>query len=54
LIFSWSGSIATAQRLAIPAQTAYLAVTPGSDLSSLQPLFDKPGPNRPQQNRGAA
>jgi hypothetical protein len=41
-------------RLAIPAQTAYLAITPGSDLSSVQALFDKPGPNRSQQNRDAA
>jgi MscS family membrane protein len=41
-------------RLAIPAQTAYLAVTPGSDLSSVQALFDKPGPNRSQPNRDAA
>jgi MscS family membrane protein len=45
---------AESARLAIPAQTAYLAVTPGSDLSSAPALFDKPGPNRSQQNGDAA
>jgi len=45
---------AESARLAIPARTAYLAVTPGSDLSSAPALFDKPGPNRSQQNRDAA
>jgi MscS family membrane protein len=39
-------------RLAIPAQTAYLAVTPGSDVSSAHALFDK-GPKGAQQNRDA-
>jgi MscS family membrane protein len=39
---------AEGMRLAIPAQSSYLAVTPGSDLTSVQALFDKPSTNRPQ------
>jgi MscS family membrane protein len=41
-------------RLAIPAQTAYLAVTSGSDLSSVQALLDTSGPHGSKQNRDAA
>jgi hypothetical protein len=41
-------------RLAIPAQTAYLTVSSGSDLSSVQALLDTSGPNGSKQNRDAA
>jgi MscS family membrane protein len=41
-------------RLAIPAQTAYLAVSSGSDLSSVQSLLNTSGPHGSKQNRGAA
>ena len=38
-------------RLAIPAQTAYLAVSSGSDLSSVQSLLNTSGPHGSKQNR---
>ena len=41
-------------RLAIPAQTAYPAVTSGSDLSSVQALLDTSGPHSSKQYRDAA
>jgi MscS family membrane protein len=41
-------------RLAIPAQPAYLTVSSGSDLSSVQALLDTSGPNGSKQNRDAA
>ena len=41
-------------RLAIPMQTAYLAVSSGSDLSSVQSLLDTSGPHGSKQNRDAA
>jgi MscS family membrane protein len=41
-------------RLAIPAQTAYLAVSSGSDLSSVQALLDTSGPHGSKRNRDAA
>ena len=41
-------------RLAIPAQTAHLTVSSGSDLSSVQALLDTSGPNGSKQNRDAA
>jgi len=41
-------------RLAIPAQTAYLAISSGSDLSSVQALLDTLGQHGSKQNRDAA
>jgi len=41
-------------RLAIPAQTAYLAVSSGSDRSSVDALLGTSGPQGLKQNRGAA
>ena len=41
-------------RLAIPAQTSYLAVSSGSDLSSVQALLDTSWPHGPKQSRDAA
>jgi len=41
-------------RLAIPAQTAYLAVSSGSDLSSVQALLDTSGPYSSKENRDTA
>jgi MscS family membrane protein len=41
-------------RLAIPAQTAYLAVSSASDLSSVQALLNTSEPPGSKQNRDAA
>jgi hypothetical protein len=40
-------------RLAIPAQTAYLAISSGTVQSSVQALLDTSGPRGPRQNRDA-
>ena len=45
---------AAGARLAIPEQTAYLAVSTGSDRSSLEAQFDPSGPHGSKQSRDAA